>query len=124
MPIARRFKMIDGKLVDCGEIHRRPIGAPKPLEVFYNDSYNQGHPVDATARERHYAEHVKELRKTGGKTKDGTVRHIASIPAEHYWKEQMETGGGRPDKGRLMDKGELVKFAKENDYNVASKGTF
>lgn len=124
MPVVRRFKMVDGELVDCGVFQRRPIGAPPPLKVFYNDSYNQGCPIDATVRERHYAEHVKDLRKTGGKTKDRTMRHIASIPAEHYWKEQVESGNGKIDKGRLTDNTELKKFVKKNDYHVAPKDSF
>jgi len=120
-----KYKLIDGKLVCLGESRRRSPTARPPLEVLYNESYDdEGRGIPGDVREKHYAEHVKAIRKTGGLTKGRRMRHIGSIPSEHFWKVQAESSQGRPDDGRLNDHSELKRFIKENDYNVAPKSAF
>jgi len=53
---------------------------------------------------------------TNGWSKGGTMRHIGSIPAEHWWGTKFENG---PES--LRDPKELKKYIKENDFNVVSK---
>jgi hypothetical protein len=118
-------------------------GKSGKVEVFYNETYQpevvgwdkDGNPIERprqkvphALRERHYAEHVQALRQaakaSNGFTPRKKFRHIASIPAEHFAKEFVETGGerGRFAPGDVVK--EAKKFAKEHGYNLVPNRSF
>lgn len=57
-----------------------------------------------------------EYRSTGGMSKGGTRKHVASIPEELYYSEKAEKGPGC-----FSEPGSLMKFADKWGFRVSGK---
>jgi len=87
-------------------------------KVGYNFGDKYGGTLDKKTREDDINRGLNSLRSqyrsTGGMSKDGTRKHVASIPEELYYSEKAEKG---PD--CFSEPGSLMKFADKWGFRVS-----
>jgi len=89
-------------------------------KVGYNFGDKYGGTLDKKTREDDINRGLNSLRSqyrsTGGMSKDGTRKHVASIPEELYYSEKAEKG---PD--CFSEPGSLMRFADKWGFRVSGK---